>query len=126
MVAHLPKSEAALFAECKGRPLFEQANKFAQIAPVMDTFRKNVHMVRHQAKCMQTKRKFSGTFQQGRKDAPGGDPFTEVFEALVATDRHEISLPSQVIVVWQAADLAMDGHISVLAVAVPAFVVAGL
>ena len=47
-------------------------------------------------------------------------------KALVAADRNEISLPPQVIVVWQAADLAMDGHIAVLAVAVPVFVVAGL
>jgi len=126
VVAHLPKSEAALFSECKGRALFEQANKLAQVAPVMDTFRKNAYMVRHQAKRMQTKRKVSGTFQQGRKNAPGGDLFTEVLEALVAADRNEISLPPQVIVVWQAADLAMDGHIAVLAVAVPVFVVACL
>jgi len=52
VVAHLPKSEATLFAECKGRALLEQANKLAQVAPVMDTFRKNVYMVGHQAKRM--------------------------------------------------------------------------
>jgi len=126
VVAHLPKSEAALFAECKGRALFEQANKLAQVAPVMDTFRKNVYVVRHQAKRMQTKRKVSGTFQQRTKNVPGGDLFTEILEALVAADRNEIGLPSQIIVVWQAADLAMDGHRSVLAVAVLVFVVAGL
>ena len=56
----------------------------------------------------------------------GGDLLTEVLEALVAADRDETSLPPQVIVVWQAADLAMDGHISVLAVAEPVSVVAGL
>ena len=52
VVAHLPKSEATLFTECKGRALLEQANKLAQVAPVMDTFRKNVYMVGHQAKRM--------------------------------------------------------------------------
>jgi hypothetical protein len=64
VVAHFPKSDAAQFAERKRSALFEEANEFAQVAPVMDAFRKDMNMIGHHAKRMQTKPAVSSTFQQ--------------------------------------------------------------
>lgn len=110
MVAHFPKNTAAQLAKCKGGPLFETANEFAQVAAVMDAFRENVHVVRRQAKRMQTKRALRGAFQQERENAMWGGRVPEVGGAVVTADRNEISLSPQVIVGCEPPDLPMHGH----------------
>jgi hypothetical protein len=110
VVAHFPKGTAAQFAKGKGGALFEQANEFAQVAPVMDAFGKDVHVVRHQAKRMQTKRTASSTFQQGGEKALGDGLFPEVGCAPVAADRNEVSLSPQVIGGREPPDVPIHGH----------------
>jgi hypothetical protein len=69
VVAHLPQNLAVQLAKLETAPLFEQPNKFAEIASFVRTLNQHVSVVWHQAKGMQPESMARGTLPQQSDDS---------------------------------------------------------
>ena len=110
VITHFPETAAVRFAKRKGGALFEGADEFAQVRPVVKALGKNVRMVRHQAICMQEERARGGALQQQSKDALGRGWVLEKWGAAVAADADEIRLTPEIVLRRKASDSAMQRH----------------
>jgi hypothetical protein len=110
VVAHLPKRPAVRFSKFKGGALFEEADEFKQIAAGLGAFRKDMKVVRHEAKSVQAEGMAGRAFEQNMEDALGGGWYAEVWHAVVATDGDERRLTTDVVLRRETGDLAMDRH----------------
>jgi hypothetical protein len=62
--AHFPERLAVGFPKFEGRALFEEADEFKQIAMSLGAFRKDMEVVRHEAKSVQAKGMAGRAFEQ--------------------------------------------------------------
>ncbi len=59
------------FLEFKGSVLLEETDKLAEVGTVVDSLRKDVNVIRHEAVRMKTKGMTVGTFEKAIKDVLG-------------------------------------------------------
>jgi hypothetical protein len=97
VVAHSPERPAASFSKFEGSTLFEEADEFEQIAAGVGAFRKEMKVVGHQAKGVQSEEMAGRAFEQEIEDSLGGGWYAEVGQAVVATDGDEIGLATEVV-----------------------------
>lgn len=110
VVAHFPERPAASFSKIEGCALFEEANKFKQIAAGVGAFREDMKVVRHQAKGVQSEGMAGRAFEQKIENALGGGWYAEIGRAAITTDVDEIGLATEVVFPRETGDSAVDGH----------------
>jgi hypothetical protein len=64
VVAHFPERLAVSFSKFEGRALFEETDEFKQIATGLGAFRKDMKVVRHEAKSVQAEGMAGRAFEQ--------------------------------------------------------------
>ncbi|MGC1484690.1 MAG: hypothetical protein WA789_12925 [Candidatus Acidiferrum sp.] len=97
VVACFPKAAALGFLEFKGSALLEKTDKFAEIGAVMDSLRKDVNVIRHEAIRVEAKRVGGGAFEKEMEGMFGMISVREMRRAAVTTDRDEIGLLAKVV-----------------------------
>jgi hypothetical protein len=110
VVAHFPKTPAMRFPKFEGGPLFEEADEFRQVAAGVGARRKDMKMVRHEAKGVQAEGMAGRAFEQKVEDALGGSFCEEMGHAVVATDSDEIRLATEVVSRSETGDPAVGRH----------------
>ncbi len=111
VVALFPERPTASFLKFEGATLFEEANKFKQIAARVGAFREEMKVVGHQAKSVQSEGMACRAFEQKIENALGGGWHAEIGHTVVTTDGDEIGLATEVVFRRETGDSAVDGHI---------------
>ena len=97
VIARFPETATVGFLEFKGSALLEDPDKFAEIGTVVDSLRKDVNVIRHEAIRVETKSVGGGTIEKEMEDALGVICVREMRKTVVTADGDEIGLPAKIV-----------------------------
>jgi len=97
IVARLPETATLRFLEFESGALLEKPDKFAEIGTVVDSLRKDVNVIRHEAKRVETERVRDGRIEKEIEDVLSVICVGKMRRAAVTADGDEIGLPAKVV-----------------------------
>ena len=97
IVARLPETATVRFLEFESGALLEETDKFAEIGTVVDALRKDVNVIRHEAKRVETERVRDGGIENELEDVLSVICVGKMRRAAVTADGDKIGLSAKVV-----------------------------
>ena len=97
VVTYFPETATMGFLEFKGSALLEDTDKFAEIRTVVDSLRKDVNVIWHEAIRVETKSVGGSTIEKKMEDVLGVICVREMRRTMVTADGDEIGLPAKIV-----------------------------
>lgn len=110
VIALLPKSCTVSFLKIKGRPKFEDAHEFQEIACGIRALHQQVNVIGHEAKRMEQEGMLFGALFKGGKNGMCCGAFVQIGSALITTDSDKMVALAAIKLRREAGTFAVNGH----------------